>query len=220
MSSTPSTGDGWRTLVRAVKSALTVETLLSRLWGEEAPARGLAFCPFHDHRRNTPSFHIQHHGEWWHCYSCQRKGDVIAFVRETQLRQGLPDPGFKGALEAAAEMAGVATGSAKALLMAMRAPRRESKRTDEAVRRTGRELMIEPLKRCRSLGEDGAQVALFLTERLEDLEGRGGTADGFLSACRALAEFGTRFAFARENVLSGDFGMTEIPGEQLDNLPQ
>ena len=37
-------------------------------------------CPFHEDR--TPSLSVKAAENYWHCFSCDRGGDAIAFVKE------------------------------------------------------------------------------------------------------------------------------------------
>ena len=39
-------------------------------------------CPFHSEK--TPSFTIYADGKRWHCFGCQKSGDVLDFVQEAQ----------------------------------------------------------------------------------------------------------------------------------------
>jgi len=56
-------------------------------------------CPFHTEK--TPSFHVTEQKQSWYCFSCQRGGDMFAFVQEVEKTD------FPGALRILAEMAGV-----------------------------------------------------------------------------------------------------------------
>lgn len=56
-------------------------------------------CPFH--QENTPSFGINEQRQLWHCFGCDRGGDMFEFV------QLIEKTDFKGALEILAERAGV-----------------------------------------------------------------------------------------------------------------
>jgi DNA primase len=58
-----------------------------------------ALCPFHGER--TPSFHISTDKQIWHCFGCNRGGDIFAFVMEME---GMD---FVEALKLLAERAGV-----------------------------------------------------------------------------------------------------------------
>ncbi len=61
----------------------------------KAGARLQGRCPFHEER--TPSFSVNPVDKLFHCFGCQKGGDMIDFVRETQ---GLD---FVGAIEWLAE---------------------------------------------------------------------------------------------------------------------
>ncbi|HXF82822.1 MAG TPA: DNA primase, partial [bacterium] len=57
-------------------------------------------CPFHQEK--TPSFYVDREKGLWHCYGCQRGGDVFSFVMETG------NLAFGEAVEVLARRAGVA----------------------------------------------------------------------------------------------------------------
>ncbi len=44
--------------------------------------RWSGLCPFHTEK--TPSFSVNAEEGWYHCFGCQKSGDAITFVRETQ----------------------------------------------------------------------------------------------------------------------------------------
>jgi len=58
-----------------------------------------ACCPFH--RERSPSFMVNEERQMWHCFGCNKGGDVFAFVMEME---GM---GFRDALVMLAERAGV-----------------------------------------------------------------------------------------------------------------
>ncbi|MHB1118385.1 MAG: DNA primase, partial [Minisyncoccota bacterium] len=66
---------------------------------EKAGGNFKACCPFHSER--TPSFFISPARQTYHCFGCNRGGDLISFVEEIE---GLD---FSGALKVLAERAGV-----------------------------------------------------------------------------------------------------------------
>jgi len=86
--------------VREVKSRLDIADVIgdyvqlrragNSLWG---------LCPFH--REKTPSFSVSRERQSFHCFGCNKGGDVIAFIME---QEGLS---FREALELLAARAGV-----------------------------------------------------------------------------------------------------------------
>lgn len=87
--------------VQDVKSRLDVADIV----GEYLPLkpagsgsfRGL--CPFHQEK--TPSFYVNRPRQSWHCFGCDKGGDILAFVMDME---GM---GFREALELLAQKAGV-----------------------------------------------------------------------------------------------------------------
>src|SRR5258706_8033249 len=47
---------------------------------KRAGANFVTLCPFH--REKTPSFNVNPHRQIFHCFGCQKGGDVFTFVRE------------------------------------------------------------------------------------------------------------------------------------------
>ncbi len=87
-------------MIDEIKAKLDLVELIGeqvKLQRVGAQFRGL--CPFH-HDRN-PSFYVTPERQFWICFGCGRKGDLINFVME---REGLE---FKDALKVLAERAGV-----------------------------------------------------------------------------------------------------------------
>src|SRR4051794_4117962 len=80
------------TTVEAVKQrADLVAVVEERTSLRKQGARLVGRCPFHEER--TPSFGINPVDKLFYCFGCQKGGDMIGFVRETQ---GLD---FAGAVE-------------------------------------------------------------------------------------------------------------------------
>jgi DNA primase len=69
--------------VEAVKAAIDlVEVISGRTQLRRSGARFTGLCPFHDER--TPSFSVSPEKGTYYCFGCQRGGDAIRFVEETE----------------------------------------------------------------------------------------------------------------------------------------
>ena len=69
--------------VEAVRTAADiVEVISGRTQLKRSGARFTGLCPFHDER--TPSFSVSPDKGTYYCFGCQRGGDAITFVEETE----------------------------------------------------------------------------------------------------------------------------------------
>ncbi len=66
---------------------------------KRAGANFVGLCPFH--REKTPSFNVNPHRQIFHCFGCQKGGDVFTFVREYE------SLGFMEAVKRLADRAGI-----------------------------------------------------------------------------------------------------------------
>ena len=86
--------------VERTRSAVPLDVLIGETVGlRRVGARYVGLCPFHSDK--TPSFNVNPELGFWHCFGCQKSGDAITFVRETQ---GLD---FREAVESLASRAGI-----------------------------------------------------------------------------------------------------------------
>lgn len=65
---------------KEVLKTIPIRYVISRISGVEIPEYS-TMCPLPNHNETNPSFHIYPENNSFHCFGCQRGGDVISFVR-------------------------------------------------------------------------------------------------------------------------------------------
>ena len=86
--------------VQEIKDRLDLADLVSEHLRLQKAGRDLkGLCPFHQEK--TPSLYVSPEKQLWHCYGCQRGGDMFTFIQEIEHID------FLGALRLLAEKTGV-----------------------------------------------------------------------------------------------------------------
>ncbi|MHB8571897.1 MAG: DNA primase [Candidatus Dormibacteria bacterium] len=92
--------------VQEIKNRLDLVQVIGRRVSLRRAGRDWkGLCPFHQER--TPSFVVHPHEQYWHCFGCDRSGDLFGFVMEIE------GTDFRGALEALAAEAGIEVGGGR-----------------------------------------------------------------------------------------------------------
>ena len=69
--------------LRDLKLRVNIVDVVSRVATlKRAGSRFVGLCPFHNEK--TPSFHVDHNKGFYKCFGCNKRGDIISFVRETE----------------------------------------------------------------------------------------------------------------------------------------
>jgi len=86
--------------VQEIKDRLDLADLISEHLRLQKAGRDLkGLCPFHQEK--TPSFYVSPEKQLWHCYGCNKGGDMFTFIMDIE------HVDFRGALRLLAEKAGV-----------------------------------------------------------------------------------------------------------------
>ena len=113
--------------IESLRDAIDMVALVSKETDlRRVGTRWTGLCPFHEER--TPSFSVNAEEKLFHCFGCQKGGDAIGFVMETE---GLD---FPEAVEALADRFGVEL-------------KREREDPQEEERRKRRERLLALLER-------------------------------------------------------------------------
>lgn len=88
-------------IVPDVKAAVDIVDLLGGYLDLKPAGTGRfkALCPFHQEK--TPSFHVSRDRQTFHCFGCDKGGDIFSFIQDIE---GI---GFREALEQLADRAGI-----------------------------------------------------------------------------------------------------------------
>src|SRR5262245_8906044 len=72
------------TCIRDLKLRVNIADVVSRVvtLRKAGGTRLKGLCPFHNEK--TPSFHVNPDRGLYHCFGCNKSGDLIAFVQETE----------------------------------------------------------------------------------------------------------------------------------------
>jgi DNA primase len=135
-----------------IKARLSIiEVVSSYIRLEKAGAYFKAPCPFHQER--TPSFVVNEERNMWHCFGCNKGGDIFAFVMEMESLS------FREALQLLAERAGVEL------------PRYNQEASRE--QKSEKERLLEALELATKFYEKQLWEGAGKTQALPYLEGRG-----------------------------------------------
>ncbi|MEW5882979.1 MAG: DNA primase [Armatimonadota bacterium] len=150
--------------------------------------RGL--CPFH--QEDTPSFYVYPDSQTFHCFGCQKHGDIFTWVMETE------NLDFRGALDLLAQRAGIklSSGGGKSASPSQKDDRAEVMEAALTWFRNRLHDSSEALQYCRERGIDD--------ETMDKWE-LGYAPDEYEALTTHLQRSGKRLALAAEcSLLTGD----------------
>jgi len=69
--------------IETLKNAVDIVTEISEAVElKQSGENFIGLCPFHDEK--NPSFNVYSETQTWHCFGCEKSGDVISFVMEKE----------------------------------------------------------------------------------------------------------------------------------------
>ena len=71
-------------LKEEIKSRIKLSEIISKKIDLKKKSENsyLGLCPFHNEK--TPSFHVHDEKQFYHCFGCEKHGDIFSFVMEIE----------------------------------------------------------------------------------------------------------------------------------------
>ena len=82
----------WKNLKEEIKNRIKLSEIISKkvILKKKSENSFIGLCPFHSEK--TPSFHVHDEKQFYHCFGCEKHGDIFSFTMELDNLDFYNDP--------------------------------------------------------------------------------------------------------------------------------